>query len=91
MQPFFGYPGGKSKTAKKIFNTLNLSQFGGVRQFVEPFAGGFSMGLYCAPELDAKAWINDFDRDLYCLWVAVIDHTEQFCDCLLYTSPSPRD
>lgn len=79
MRPFFGYPGGKSKAAKKIFATLSLDTIAH-KWYVEPFAGGFSMGLHSIPITGAKPWINDIDVDLYSLWVATIHHTEELCD-----------
>lgn len=86
MKPFFGYPGGKSKVAAEIASILNLDELD-YRDYAEPFAGGFSMGLYLAPE---RPWINDYDKDLYCLWYAVINHTEELCDQVMAVDPSPE-
>lgn len=93
MKSFFGYPGGKSRAAKKIIERadLNGTSFG---TYIEPFAGGFSFGLSClgydGVEAD-RVLINDLDADIYCLWVAAIDYTEEFCEMIMGHYPTVDD
>jgi DNA adenine methylase len=86
MQPFFGYPGGKSKVAPEIINTLGLGDLD-YRTYAEPFAGGFSVGLRLGPR---RAWINDFDKDLYSLWWAAINRTEELCELVMQARPTTQ-
>ena len=75
MKSFFGYPGGKSRLAKRL-----LDRIGPVKSYAEPFAGGFSVGLTLLDQSPLPVWINDLDRDVICLWKATIYHTDALCD-----------
>ncbi len=80
MGPFFGYPGGKSKVAKRLISGLKLSEVSHNR-YVEPCAGGFSVGLCHLEQCPGKdVWLNDFDPDVFCLWVAALEYTDYFCE-----------
>lgn len=82
MKPFFGYPGGKSKAVKIIDAKIQLDA---APIYVEPFAGAFSIGLYYAEKYPStNLWINDIDSDLYCLWKAAIEYTDQLCNAIKY-------
>ena len=80
MKPFFGYPGGKSKASKLIFEKLKIS---GSPLYIEPFAGAFSFGLFYAEKFQGnKLWLNEYDTDLYCLWKATVENTEDLCESI---------
>lgn len=75
MQPFFGYPGGKSRAYQRIVKTLNLD----LRKYtriVEPFCGGGSFSLQSE---HPQIWLNDIDADLFCLWESVVKYPDDFC------------
>jgi DNA adenine methylase len=79
MQPFFGYPGGKSRAVKQIIKVLGLDMQKYDR-IVEPFCGGgaFTLGTLG----NQRAWLNDLDHDLMCLWQAVIRYPEDLCEAI---------
>lgn len=59
------YPGGKSKSIKKIVEYLpdNFSEFR------EPFVGGGSLFIYLKQQYPAlKIWINDLNTELFLFW-----------------------
>ena len=61
------YPGGKSRLARRIANSL--PQF---EEFREPFVGGGSVFLAAmARNPDAKFWINDLSLDVAVFWSQV--------------------
>ena len=78
------YPGGKSRAITKMSRFLpEMSMY---REYREPFLGGGSVALYMTryhPHLEI--WVNDLYEPLANFW-QTLQH-----DCLLYTSPSPRD
>lgn len=78
MQPFVGYPGGKSRALKSIVSILDLDTLDYCR-VVEPFCGGgaFTLGTVYSGD---PCWLNDLDQDLIALWKAVVLYTDDFCD-----------
>lgn len=59
------YPGGKSKALGQIFNFLPPR----FTDYREPFIGGGSVFIYLKQQRPLlRAWINDFNYDLYCFW-----------------------
>ena len=73
------YPGGKAKLApfiKSVFNENNLKSM----RYVEPFAGGASVGLALLYEgYVSEITINDYDRSIYAFWHSVVNENERFC------------
>ena len=59
------YPGGKSKIYEKVKNLIVTNGYQG-RTYVEPFAGGFGIGIGLLCEDVVKAAIlNDYDSHIY--------------------------
>jgi DNA adenine methylase len=85
MKSFIGYPGGKSRLAKRL-----LANYFDVTSYVEPFAGGFSVGLTLLERGKIPVWINDLDKDVVALWKAAIRHTDEFCDLISTTKVSVK-
>jgi DNA adenine methylase len=70
------YPGGKSKIYEKVKNLIITNGYGD-RTYVEPFAGGFGIGIALLQEsIVPSAILNDFDSHIYHFWCAVINDTE---------------
>jgi DNA adenine methylase len=73
------YPGGKGKVAdyfKEIFKENLL--YDGI--YVEPYAGGASVGLSLLfNEYASRIIINDIDRSIYGFWHSVLNKTEELC------------
>ena len=74
------YPGGKSKVIDQIYACLDEHCFA---RFVEPFAGGASLGLSL---LDAgKIGIlemNELDPSVYNFWNVVLNCSDELMDCI---------
>jgi DNA adenine methylase len=70
------YPGGKSKIYEKVRDLIVANGYGD-RTYVEPFAGGFGIGVGLLCEGVVKAAIlNDFDSHIYIFWYSVLNDTE---------------
>ena len=71
------YPGGKSQLAKRVQRLVEKNGWKS-RLYVEPFAGGFGVGLYLLQNnfID-QAVINDFDLHVYHFWKAALFQTEE--------------
>ena len=80
------YPGGKSKIYEKVKNLIIANGYGD-RIYVEPFAGGFGIGigLLCEGIVPA-AILNDFDSHIYHFWYAVLNDTENLLRLITDTS-----
>jgi DNA adenine methylase len=70
---FFRYPGGKSKFRKQIKEHVIFDKH---IEYREVFFGGGSIGLDLEYATN-NAWINDFDKGLYCLWKSVKKHPDK--------------
>lgn len=73
------YPGGKSKLSRYMGLVIDENRLGDA-DFVEPFAGGASVGLHLL--LNAyirKLHINDIDISIYAFWHSILNHPEEFC------------
>lgn len=71
------YPGGKSKIYDKVKNLIITNSFDN-RTYVEPFAGGFGIGIGLLLDNTVKsAVLNDFDSHIYNFWYSVFHHTEE--------------
>lgn len=70
------YPGGKSKIYNNIRNLIVTNEYTG-RTYVEPFAGGFGVGIALLEDnIIEQAIMNDLDIHLYHFWDAVLHQTE---------------
>jgi DNA adenine methylase len=70
------YPGGKSKIYDKVKNLIVANSLGD-RTYVEPFAGGFGIGIsLLCDDIVHSAVLNDFDSHIYHFWYSVLYHTE---------------
>ena len=70
------YPGGKSKIYEKVKNLIVKNALGN-RTYVEPFAGGFGIGIGLLSEnIVQSAVLNDFDSHIYHFWHSVFYNTE---------------
>ena len=72
------YPGGKAALAG-FFGDL-ISRLG-IRSatYVEPYAGGAGAGVaLLRQDMVQQLVINDIDPAVYCFWISVIRHSEQF-------------
>lgn len=75
MMSFFRYPGGKSKLRNQIVSRLITLANDNNLEYREPFFGGGSIGLMVFDECQIeKAWINDKDLGISCLWTSLIQH-----------------
>ena len=70
------YPGGKSKIYVKVKNLIETNTLGD-RTYVEPFAGGFGIGIgLLSDDIVQSVVLNDFDSHIYHFWYSVLHHTE---------------
>jgi len=70
------YPGGKFKIYNKVKNLIEANALND-RTYVEPFAGGFGIGLgLLRDDIVQTAVLNDFDTHIYNFWYAVLYHTD---------------
>lgn len=70
------YPGGKSKIYDKVKNLIIINGYDN-RIYVEPFSGGFGIGIGLLCEnIIPSAILNDFDSHIYNFWCAVLNDTE---------------
>lgn len=74
------YPGGKTKIyplMKAIIDGNGLSE----RAYCEAFAGGAGLAMKLLLKGDVPfVIINDYDRAVWCMWNAVVNHSEELCD-----------
>ncbi len=70
------YPGGKSKIYDKVKHLVETNSLGD-RTYVEPFAGGFGIGigLLCDNVVQSVV-LNDFDSHIYHFWHSVLYSTD---------------
>lgn len=80
------YPGGKSKIYEKVKNLIIANSYED-RTYVEPFAGGFGIGIGLLFEgiVDA-AILNDYDPHIYNFWHSVLYDTDNLLR-LIYNTP----
>lgn len=70
------YPGGKSKIYDKVKNLIETNSLGD-RTYIEPFAGGFGIGIgLLCDNIVQTAVLNDFDTHIYHFWHSVFYSTD---------------
>lgn len=71
------YPGGKSKIYDKVKTLIENNELEN-RTYVEPFAGGFGIGIgLLCDNFVQSAVLNDFDTHIYNFWFSVFHHTDE--------------
>jgi DNA adenine methylase len=79
------YPGGKFKIYDKIKNLIEAHELGN-KTYIEPFAGGFGIGLgLLYDNVVQTAVLNDFDPHIYNFWNAILNHTNDFLQMMANT------
>ena len=74
------YPGGKTKLYPEIKAILESNDLLG-HPYAELFAGGAGLAIKLLLKGDVPSIvINDFDRAVYCMWNAVVNHAEELCE-----------
>jgi DNA adenine methylase len=70
------YPGGKSKIYERVRSLIEINAMGD-RTYIEPFAGGFGIGigLLCDDVVNSVV-LNDYDSHIYHFWYSVLNNTE---------------
>lgn len=72
------YPGGKFKIYDKVKNLIETNKLGD-RSYVEPFAGGFGIGLGLLHDNVVESVIlNDFDSHIYNFWYTILNYPDEF-------------
>lgn len=80
------YPGGKTKIYSKVKGLIEYSGLGD-KTYVEPFAGGFGIGIGLLHDgVVNSVLINDYDRHIYNFWYAALNQTEKLIE-LIRTTP----
>ena len=70
------YPGGKSKIYERVKNLIEINALTD-RTYVEPFAGGFGIGIkLLCDNIVQTAILNDYDSHIYNFWLSVLYHTD---------------
>lgn len=70
------YPGGKSKIYEKVKFLIERNAMGN-RTYVEPFAGGFGIGIsLLCDNVVQSAVLNDIDSHIYHFWYSVFYSTD---------------
>ena len=74
------YPGGKTKLYPEIRAILEMNDLLG-RPYAELFAGGAGLAIKLLLKGDVSSIvINDYDRAVYCMWDAIVNHAEEMCE-----------
>lgn len=74
------YPGGKTKLYPEIKAILESNDLLG-HPYAELFAGGAGLAIKLLLKGDVSSIvINDYDRAVYCMWDAVVNHAEELCE-----------
>ncbi len=72
------YPGGKTQLADFVANLIRINNMENVT-YIEPFAGGSGVSLQLLFDgVVDHIVINDYDKSIYSIWNAIINHTEKF-------------
>lgn len=73
------YPGGKTKLYPLLESIIRRNGLQGCA-YSEPFAGGAGAAVKLLLKGDVgRILINDYDRAVYCIWKAVLEHPDETC------------
>lgn len=76
------YPGGKTKIYQKVKNLIEVADLG-ANTYIEPFAGGFGIGINLLLDgVVTNVILNDYDTHIYNFWKAVLEHTEDLVELI---------
>lgn len=79
------YPGGKSKIYKRVKTLIEFNKFEN-RTYVEPFAGGFGLGVALLfDNIMQNAILNDLDTHIYNFWYSVLHYTDELLEMVEVT------
>jgi len=79
------YPGGKSKIYDRVKNLIELNSLGN-RNYIEPFAGGFGIGIrLLCDNIVQNVLLNDYDSHIYHFWYSVINNTDDLLKKIIDT------
>jgi len=71
------YPGGKSQIINNVRRVIEINNFRH-RTYIEPFAGGFGVGLALLTHNDIdQAVINDSDPHIYHFWESALHNMDK--------------
>lgn len=85
------YPGGKGKVAN-FFKLLFLENDLLGAEYVEPYAGGASVGLSLLfEEYASHIHINDLDRSVYTFWKVALEQPDELCKRISAARPGVRE
>lgn len=74
------YPGGKTKLYPEIRAIIETNGLLG-HPYAELFAGGAGLAIKLLLKGDVSSIvINDYDRAVYCMWDAIVNHSEELCE-----------
>ena len=76
------YPGGKTQLADFVANLIQINNMKN-GTYIEPFAGGSGVSLQLLFDgIVDHIVINDYDKSIYSIWNAIINHTDQFIELI---------
>lgn len=79
------YPGGKFKIYDKVKNLIETNKLDD-KNYVEPFAGGFGIGLRLLyDDVVEAAILNDLDLHIYNFWHAILNNPSEFIELMMDT------
>ena len=79
------YPGGKSQLSKRVQRLIERNNWRD-RIYVEPFAGGFGVGLYLLTNnIVDNAIMNDYDQHVFHFWTAALFQTGELIELVRNT------
>lgn len=76
------YPGAKKKVLNRFYPFWGENHI----EYRDVFVGGGS--TFFGKPLAANNWLNDFDKEVAALYIAMRDHVEELCEFVLNTHPS---
>ncbi len=74
------YPGGKTKMYSLVKNIIHSQRLDNM-VYVEPFSGGYGIGINLLCNGDMKRFIiNDYDYHIFALWKIIFNNTKQLIE-----------
>lgn len=83
------YPGGKSRAIKILYPLIPANS----DMFLEPFAGGASLGIYVSQNKDIPVLMNDINYDVYCFWKYALNDNQKLVEKVInyYNMPKNKE